>query len=106
MPTTSAHYPFISAGAKASFSDFNHNKQVIKERALAWEDKNGDIYIRDIIERLGWKQICAKHGEAVLFCANLQGMVNDNVFIRVHWVDISSSVRNNLLSNPKHVEDE
>lgn len=86
-------------------------KQVIKERVLAWEDENADVDTRTIIESLGREQICAKPGKAVLpimkeFYANLQGMVNDKVFVRGQWVDISISVPNKLLSSPDDDEDE
>lgn len=39
LPTTTAHCTFISVEAKATFSEFKQNKQVIKERTLAWGNR-------------------------------------------------------------------
>lgn len=53
LPTNTKYYPYMSVEAKASFSDFIQRKQVIKERALAWNEKDRDADIKSIIESLG-----------------------------------------------------
>lgn len=37
-----------------------------RERALAWNEQRAEEEIRGIIKNLGWKDLCAEPGEAVL----------------------------------------
>lgn len=78
---------------------------------MAWSAKNADEVIKDIIESLGWNNFCEKLGEVVLpvvkeFYANLLGAVDDKVYIRGQWIDISSTTLGKLLNTPEYDEDE
>lgn len=58
LPTDTKYYPYISAKAIASVSDFIQWKQVIKERALPWDEKDEDVDIKSNIESFGWGTLC------------------------------------------------
>lgn len=77
---------------------------------MEWKE-GGDEDIKNIIERLGWGELCAEQREVVLplvkeFYANRKGMVNDKVFVRGEWIDFSCPVLNDLLCCPDHDEDD
>lgn len=64
-----------------------------------------------IIDCFGWKKFCEKPKEGELqlvkeFYTNLEERVDDKVFVRGKWVDVSSLVINNLIGVPKHEEDD
>lgn len=86
--------PFISSEAKATFVDYIARKQVIREKAVAWDEEGSDEDIADIIKKLSWTDFCADPGEVVLsfvkeFYANLEGMKDDYAFVRGIWVDFN-----------------
>lgn len=65
-PTKTKFYPFITTEEKALIGDWASKKQVIRQRALAWNEQRAEEEIRETIKNLGWKDLCAEPGEAVL----------------------------------------
>lgn len=103
LPSNTKYYPYISAKAKESFSDFIRRGQVIKERALACNEINGDADIKNIIESLGWSQVCAMPGEAVgeRSLCQFERHGECKVFVRVEWIDFGIPDTNDLVGRSR-----
>lgn len=109
--SATVHYPSIFAKAKKSFTETVQGKLSIKEKVL-YLDRNGkDKEVQDIIKSLGQIEFYNKPDEGILqlvkkFYVNLEGRVDDKVFLRGKWINMLSEKINKLIGAPDHEEDE